>query len=255
VKPDKNVKPNKEESVQSAASEAPVQPRKAQGEAQADPWGIRRAEVLLTSLKGVLSARVVATASGEITEVHILTASGLTAKQVVRNVESALLAQLGIKLDHRKISVAQTAEVLPLEAMEDRAVAERARKRGVIFRRVEVTPTETPHRVTVTVILERDGQELSARENAADADRTRLVAAARATVSILDGLVTDGTIDLAGAQLSDMFDARLVFVGLHVLQGREARLHVGACEVKGSVEQAGALAVLDATNRWLTSLL
>ncbi len=177
------------------------------------------------------------------------------AKQVVRNVESALLAQLGIKLFHRKISVAQTAEVLPLEATEDRAVAERARKRGVVFRRVEVTPTEIPHRVTVTVVMERDGQELSARENAGDTDKIRLVAAARATVSILDGSVTDGTIDLTGAQLVDAFDTRLAFVGIHVLQGREARLHVGTCEVQGSVEQAGALAVLDATNRWLTSLL
>ncbi len=177
------------------------------------------------------------------------------AKRVVRNVESALLAQLGIKLFQRKISVAQAAKVLPLEAMEERVVAERARKRGVVFRRVEVTPTEIPHRVTVTVIMERDGQELSARENAGDADKIRLVAAARATVSILDGAVTDGTIDLAGAQLVDAFDTRLAFVGIHVLQGREARIHVGTCEVQGSVEQAGALAVLDATNRWLTSLL
>ncbi len=249
------MKPKKEDSVQATASEAPAEPREAQGEAQADRWGIRRAEVLLTSLKGVLSARVVAAATGEITEVHILTDADLTAKQVVRNVESALLAQLGIKLDHRKISVAQTAEVLPLKAMEDQAVTERARKRGVIFRRVEVTPTEAPHRVTVTVTIERDGQELSAREDAGDADKMRLVAAARATVSILDGLVTDGTIDLAGAHLSEAFDTRLAFVGIHVLQAREARLHVGTCEVKGSVEQAGALAVLDATNRWLTSML
>ncbi len=150
------MKPNKEDPVQATASEAPVQPRKALGEAQADPWGIRRAEVLLTSLKGVLSARVVATATGEITEVHILTEAGLTPKQVVRNVESALLAQLGMKLDHRKISVAQTAEILPLEAMQDRAVADRARKRGVVFRRVEVAPTETPHRVSVTITIERE---------------------------------------------------------------------------------------------------
>ena len=249
------MKPNKEDPVQSTTSEAPVQSRRTQDEAQADPWGIRRAELLLSSLTGVLSARVVAAASGEITEVHIFTEAGLTPKQVVRNAESALLAQLGIKLDHRKISVAQTAEILPLEAMEDRAVADRARKRGVVFCRVEVTPTETPHRVSVTVTVERDGQELSAQENAGDADKMRLVAAARATVSILDGLVTDGTIDLAGAQLVEAFDTRLAFVGIHVLQGREARLHVGTCEVKGSVEQAGALAVLDATNRWLTSML
>ncbi len=249
------MKPKKEDPVQATASEAPAEPREALGEPQADRWGIRRAEVLLTSLKGVLSARVVAAGTGEITEVHILTDAGLTAKQVVRNVESALLAQLGIKLDHRKISVAQTAEVLPLKAMEDQAVTERARKRGVVFRRVEVTPTEAPHRVAVTVTMERDGKEMSAREHAGDADKMRLVAAARATVSILDGLVANGTIDRAGAHLSEAFDTRLAFVGIHVLEGREARLHVGTCEVKGGVEQAGALAVLDATNRWLTSML
>jgi hypothetical protein len=151
--------------------------------------------------------------------------------------------------------VAQTAEILPIEAMEDRAALDRARKRGVVFRRVEVTPTETPHRVTVTVTMERGGQELVARENAGDADKMRLAAAARAAVSILDGLTSTGTIDLAGARLVDAFDTRLAFVGIHVLEGRDARLHVGTCEVKGSVEQAGTLAVLDATNRWLTSTL
>ncbi len=174
-------------------------------------------------------------------------------KRVVKNMESALLAQPGIELDHRKIPVAQMAEALPLEAMQRRAVAERAQKREMVFRRVEVTPAENIHRVTVTVIMERDGQELSAWENAGDGDKIRFVAAARATVSILEGSLIDGTIDVAGAQLVDAFDTRLAFVGIHVLQGREAVLHVGACEVKGSVEQAGALAVLDATNRWLTS--
>ena len=223
---------------------------------QADPWGLRRAEVLLTSLKGVLSARVVADVGGEITEVHILTDSEVSPKHTVRNVESALLAQLGLKLDHRKISVAQTAEVLPMEAMEEHVVAEKARKRGVVFRRVEVTPTEgSPKRVRVTVTLERDGQLLVAEEESGDASKMRIVAAARAAVSILDGIVQDGTIDLAGAQIVDSFHTKLAFVGIHVLESREARLQVGTCEIKGSTEQAAVLAVLDASNRWLASML
>ncbi len=133
------MKAKKDNLGQASASEAQVPLRKAQSEPQADPWGIRRAEVLLTSLNGVLSARVVTTPTGEITEVHILTEPGLTPKQTVRNVESALLAQLGIKLDHRKISVAQTADVLPIEAMEDRAVLERARKRGGVASALQMT--------------------------------------------------------------------------------------------------------------------
>ena len=83
-----------------------------------DPWGVRRAENLLTSLEGVLSARVVTTPLGEVSEIHVLAQAGLPAKQLVRNVESALLAHLGLRVDHRKISIAQTAEVKPLETLE-----------------------------------------------------------------------------------------------------------------------------------------
>ena len=95
-------------------------------ESPPDPWGVRRAENLLTSLEGVLSARVVTTPLGEVSEVHVLAAAGLSPKQLVRNIESALLAQLGLKIDHRKISVAQTADVRPIEALESGAVRERA---------------------------------------------------------------------------------------------------------------------------------
>ncbi len=74
------MKAKREDPRQASANEAQIPLRKDQSEAQADPWGIRRAEVLLTSLKGVLSARVVTTPTGEITEVHILTETGLTPK-------------------------------------------------------------------------------------------------------------------------------------------------------------------------------
>src|SRR5512141_3200240 len=86
-----------------------------------DPWGVRRAENLLTSLEGVLSARVVTTPLGEVSEVHVLAQSGLQPKQLVRNIESALLAQLGLKVDHRKISIAQTADVKPIETLDRHA--------------------------------------------------------------------------------------------------------------------------------------
>ncbi len=214
-----------------------------------DRWDPRRAELLITSLKGVLSARVVASPDGEISEIHVLAEAEPTAKQVVRNVESALLAQLGVKLDHRKISVAQTAEDLPIEAMEERVALQTARKRAVVFRRVEVTPAQGPDRVTVTVTLEHDGGELTAVEDAGDAPKMRVLAAARAAVGILDRLMQDGTVDLAGATLLEAFDARVVLVGLHVLEKRETRLNVGSCVIRGSAEQAAVLAVLDARNR------
>jgi len=71
-------------------------------------WTIDRAEELLVSLTGVLSARVVADKEGEVQEIHVLTTTEVTPKQTVRNVESALMAHLDLEVDHRKISVAQT---------------------------------------------------------------------------------------------------------------------------------------------------
>lgn len=71
---------------------------------------IRRAEELLSTLPGVIAARIIASDTGAVDEIHILTSADVAPKQTVRNVESALIAHLGMRVDHRKISVATTQE-------------------------------------------------------------------------------------------------------------------------------------------------
>src|SRR3954466_2445308 len=71
---------------------------------------IQRAEELLATLPGVISARIVAGGSGSVDEIHILTTDEVTPKQTVRNVESALIAHLGMRVSHKKISVATSNE-------------------------------------------------------------------------------------------------------------------------------------------------
>src|ERR1044072_8375843 len=53
------------------------------------------------------------------------------------NIESALMAQLGFKVDHRKISVAQVADVRPIEALQGEAVSEGAQRRAVVFKNLQ----------------------------------------------------------------------------------------------------------------------
>ncbi len=43
-------------------------------------------------------------------EVHVLAGSSRSPKQVVRDVESAVMARLGVAIDHKKISVAQVED-------------------------------------------------------------------------------------------------------------------------------------------------
>ncbi len=215
-----------------------------------DPWGVRRAENLLTSLEGILSARVVTTPLGEVSEVHILAQAGLQPKQLVRNIESALLAQLGLKVDHRKISIAQTAEVKPLEALERDAVRDKVLQRAVLFENLAVAPGKRPHRISIMVTLSFRGNTESAEEEASDTPRSRVEGAAKAAVSVIDHLLADFSIALEGAKIVEAFDRQFAFVAVQGLGGRETLLLTGTAEIKESAERAAVFAVLDATNRW-----
>ena len=215
-----------------------------------DPWGVRRAENLLTSLEGILSARVVTTPLGEVSEIHVLAQSGLAPKQIVRNIESALLAQLGLKVDHRKISIAQTADVRPIEALETEAVRDRALQRAILFENLTVAPGRRPHRITLAVTLSYRGQVESAEEESSDTPRSRVEAAAKAAVAVLDRLLTDHSVALEGAKIVEAFDREFAFVAVQGLGGRETLLLTGSAMIKESAERAAVFAVLDATNRW-----
>ena len=215
-----------------------------------DAWGVKRLENLISSLTGILSTRVVVTPQGEVTEIHVLTASDVQAKQVVRNIESALMAQLGLKIDHRRISVAQTADVRPIEVLQQEAVNTRAKRRIVTFRGLEVRPAERPQRVMVRVRLAFEDKEAEAEEQGTDTVRNRVETAARAAAQCLDELMPDNSVALEGTQLVEAFDRKFVLVAVHGLGGREAQLLTGTCEIRESAERSAVLAVLDATNRW-----
>ena len=57
---------------------------------------------------------------------------------------------------------------------------------------------------------------------------------------------------LEGIQRLSAFGREFVFVGVTARLERLTALLTGTCEIKDSAETAGVLAVLDATNRWLS---
>jgi hypothetical protein len=147
---------------------------------------------------------------------------------------------LGLKVDHRKISVAQTAEVRPLEALDQMAVREAALRRGVLFNRLEFqSGAGSAGRLAMQVALQVGDEEVSGTADAADNARARMLGAARAVVAALEGV-----------QILDAFGRRHVVAGVQVSEGRGSRLLMGTCELIENPEQAAVLAVLDATNRW-----
>ena len=237
---------------------------------------IKRAEELLATLPGVIAARIVASDSGAVDEIHVLTSAEVAPKQTVRNIESALIAHLGMRVDHRKISVATTVE-------QTQAPAQRPATRGVAaakapvdtapvvvapprqgealvigrrlyFEDVEVRRSRTKG-VACRVTLRKGEESFIGESEGLENERSRLELAARATLAaIKQAEGEERALALDGCKTIEAFDREFVFVGVTARVGRETALLTGSCEIRDSAETAASLAVLDATNRWIAHM-
>jgi hypothetical protein len=70
-------------------------------------FAIEECEKLLSQVRDVVSARIVADNEGTIREIHLLAGDNRSPKQIVRDIESVFMAHFGMNIDHKKISIAQ----------------------------------------------------------------------------------------------------------------------------------------------------
>lgn len=253
--------------------------RRSSGEPEAQ--GIQRAERLLQSLTGIVSARMVASPGGEIQEIHILTTEEVAPKQTVRNVESALLAELGIEVDHRKISVAQTKEPRPAAkagppppaagpsppaaaagAFSDdprilQALPQQVAEERILFVGHQVE-TQRSHQVRMRVVLEWRGAHFEGEAMGAEVPRARPETIARATLRAVESVLRAGTdgnekfsLALDGVRTIDAFDRQYVLVSVHGITGRDVTALSGAGGVDDAPDRSVILATLQATDRWV----
>lgn len=237
---------------------------------------IQRAEELLATLPGVISARIVASISGAVEEIHILTTTDVTPKQTVRNVESALIAHLGMHVSHKKISVATSdsgdsnrpprsavgALHLPVPSASQgmngqpssplvMPITAPGVHRRIYFEDVEVRRSRSKG-ITCRVTLRKGEQTYHGEAEGLESERQRFELAARAALAaIRQAEGDDCALALEGYKVVDAFEREFVMVGVTARQGREQSLTTGSAEVRDSPETASVLAVLDATNRWL----
>ena len=240
---------------------------------------IKRAEELLQTLPGVIAARIIASETGAVDEIHVLTSAEVTPKQTVRNIESALIAHLGMRVDHRKISVATTLEnrkpeaapepavTAPTAAPTHAAVASSATMapaapvtvstltgtgpRLLFFEDVEVRRSRAKG-ISCRVTLRKGDQSYTGEAEGMENERSRLELAGRAALKAIAELDASARVlDLGGARVVEAFDREFVLAAVTAQMVRETVLLTGTCEVKESPETACVLAVLDATNRWL----
>jgi hypothetical protein len=208
----------------------------------------------LARIPEVTAARVVATADGRITEVHILSLPHKHAKQVVRDVQSVAMATFGVDLDRRIVSVVQldavaSSSVSGPEPEEGEADESRINVDGV-------TADRNGLQCTTRVVLTRGDQRATGTAEGLVATSSVLRLIAQATISSLRHLEPAAArADVETATIIRLGDRAIAVTTIVVVVPPYEEVIAGSAVVRSAGEfDAVARSVLDATNRRLPQL-
>lgn len=199
-------------------------------------------ESIVCRLRDVIAVSVVADDRGDVSELHVLTGSGRSPKQVVRDVESAVMARLGIALDHKKISVAQVDDGAP-------------RYDHSRFKFSDVSISLNGSRAEATVRMTKDGSVYSGSASGTSTPSAQMKLIANATLRALEDSGLGGTsVILEDATEAVVGGRKVAVVLVNMLTDRGEDLLSGSAVIKQDVWKGVVNATLDAVNRRLSML-
>jgi len=198
-------------------------------------------ESVIRSLNHIISSRVVTNNAGVIEEIHVLAESRRAPKQVVRDVESALMAKFGIELDHKKVSVAQTQDGKRFRFDIGR----------LKFSDVSISLNGAHSQATVHLKKDQEVYTGSATGHSSSLSQLRLIATATLrAVENCEG--TDGTFVVEDINPNITLSGRqIVIVLINMITSRGEEPLIGSAIVKQDLWKAVVNATLDAVNRRL----
>jgi hypothetical protein len=191
-------------------------------------------------IEGVTSASIVIGAQDEVEEIHLAGPASRRPKKIVRDVESLLCAQFGIRVDYRKISVVQVGpESNPSRRLRLRLISARPhpRREG----QVQVILQNEDRRFEGSAVMEDHTNAAHGTSATADATLAAVQKALGQTVRLRTRDMQ--TITSADRQVC------LAIVSAMTPQGEEQL--TGTCLVGSNVLEAASKATLDAINRRL----
>ena len=213
---------------------------------------LREFENDLLRISGVMSARIIGDHAP--TEIHIVAASGRSAKQLVRDVQSLAAAAHGITIDHRIVSVVQldageAGRVRAAVGEAPRVIDETRRPRleRVVF-------ASKGHTGWVRVHLDWPDGEMTEGEDFVGATReSRARGAARALERALEGWLSkhNSTLDIENIVLQRIGESDTVIVLASIHEEGGSLPLVGSALIYDDVATAAVLATLQALNRKL----
>ena len=215
---------------------------------------VEKIENDIRMLKGVVSANVVLSPEGiEIDEVHIVATSARQPKQIVRDVETLILSNHDIRVDHKKISIAQIGDVDLESAAQVKVIIEGPGERLERIRFVSAISNSYGLRWEVNVELERAGIPSTATANGAGSRQNKARLVAQATAEALNNYLGDKqAVAIDEVQIIEGVVHKTAVITLTHLTDRAEKVLVGSCLMDDDMPRAVVHATLDAINRALT---
>lgn len=202
----------------------------------------KNCENLIRQVKGVISAHVITEENETITEIHVLSNNSRSPKQIVRDIESAVLVQLGIELDHKKISVAQ------LKGGEALISEFRLRLKGI-----ELITMGT--KAEARTIISYEGKEFSGTACGPNtvSNRIRLVAAA--TLDSVENFLGENVrFIVEDIKKVPFMGKEIILAGISLAAPGGEETLLGSAILDGDDRESVAKATLNALNRRLIVL-
>ena len=233
-------------------------------EQQYTPDVIARAEELVSRIQGISSCRISTDETGRIGEVHVAATARKSPKLVARDVEAVLNAELGIQVDHRKISVVvydqPPAESAPAPQPQQPQQAAAPPQEEIVEFPIEEHPArfvfqsvnqfQSQENVQAEVELTRNGMECFGSATSIKFGQSHLNVVAEATLSAIGELLDDAVrLCLSGVVESPIGDDVAIIVKVDLLQERDSKSLIGCSLYSGNTNQSVVFATLDAVNR------
>lgn len=216
---------------------------------------VEEMESLICHLPHVMKCAVSVNDWGAVEEIHVLTNLERTPKQIVRDVESALVATFNLKVDHKRISVAQ---IIPDGSNPAGGLEASGRRLRIHEYHMDSDSLTQSGLARVTFAYgesdaERATGEWAGRYLPSQYYQVMALASVDA-VNRLPGLA--GAIVLSECRTVTLANRTVVLVGLSQYDRRRREtLLVGAAEDRGDGQGASVRAVLDAVNRKIARIM
>lgn len=204
----------------------------------------REMEEAIDQLQGIISSHVAFDGSQNIEEIHVLANFDRTPKQIVRDIESALVTRFGIRIDHKKVSIAQVKgeEAHPI-------LSSRIKFAGLDL---SVSGLQTE----VQVELVRDNVLSSGVASGPSSRKNQLRLISQATLKAVEKFLRPNhSLVLEEVVSVPVANQEVILAYITSLSAREEMKLIGCAFVKGDIGRGVIFATLDALNRAIGSLL